>query len=347
MSETPVLLLLMLASFLLSHLVRVLALRRRWLDHPNERSSHHSPTPKSGGLGFALAYSGALLLFHAEGLLAPGELAALLLALPAALLGLLDDVFNLNIGTRIAGQALLALGVVACLGGLPPLPLPGLDLELGAAGYLIGTLGLVWLVNLYNFMDGIDGLAALEACFVGLAAAFLCWRQGQPDTALLALALAAATAGFLPLNLPPARLFMGDAGSTWLGLILGTLGLLTAARGAMHLWSWAILLGVFVVDTAMTLARRYHRGEIWYYAHRSHAYQHAALQHGSHGRVDLYISLVNFFWLFPLAWISLANVEWAMLIALLAYIPLVFLGNFYNAGKQDNYKIESAGTSRG
>lgn len=319
------------ASFLLTHLVLYVALHQQWLDVPNARSSHVIPTPKGGGLGFAAVFT--LALFHAwgQGMLDDREALALALCLPAALLGLLDDLFNLNISTRITAQGLLALAVLACLAGLPPLSM-GDGSVLSVWIWLPAALALVWLINLYNFMDGIDGLAALEALFVCLAGAFFAYRAEDAGFGFLLLALAAAIAGFLPLNLPRARIFMGDAGSTWLGLVLGTLGLISAQRGVMHVWAWAILLGVFVSDASLTLLRRFICGEVWYHAHRSHAYQQAARVLGSHGKVDLFISLVNFVWLFPLAWISLVFPRWALLFTLIAYIPLILLGFFFRAG---------------
>src|SRR5690606_28005281 len=155
------------------------------------------------------------------------------------------------------------------------------------------------------------------ALFVCLAAAFFAARAGRHGDLFLLLALAASLAGFLPFNLPRASIFMGDAGSTWLGLVLGTFGLLTMAHDYMHLWSWSILLGVFITASTLTLTRRALRGDVWYHAHRSHAYQHASRRYG-HGRVDFFIIVVNFVWLFPLAWISLTYPDFAIVLTISA-----------------------------
>ena len=335
MSEIPILFLLLVASLLLTTLCIILARRRHWLDLPNSRSSHAVPTPKSGGVGFVLVFTAATCYAYARGYLSGTELFALLAVFPVALLGLLDDFHNLPIAVRIPTQMLCALLILWLLGGLPALPLFGVNLDFAWAGYLIGVMGLVWLINLYNFMDGIDGLAGLEACFACLAVAFFAWRQGQPEHVFLLLALVSTLLGFLILNLPRASIFMGDAGSNYLGLMLGTLGLITVASGLMNIWSWAILLGVFIVDSTLTLLTRYQRGERWFHAHRDHAYQHAAEASGSHGKVDLGLMLLNLLWLFPLSWVTLTYPDYGLLSTIIAYIPLIVLGKFYKAGVRE------------
>lgn len=338
MSEILVLITVFLGSFLLTFLVGKISQNCRWLDVPNARSLHGRPTPKSGGIAFVLVFLGASLYSFNQGYINLRELSALLLGLPVALMGFLDDLVNLNVSIRMGVHFTVSLLALMLLGGLPDLPVFSLVVEFGPAGYIIGVLGMIWLINLYNFMDGIDGLAGLEACLVALAAAFFAWSGGAHQEAFVLSCLVVSVAGFVLLNLPPARIFMGDAGSNFLGFMLGTIGLVTIHHGLMNIWSWAILLGVFIVDSTMTLLRRLAAGEIWYYAHRNHAYQHAALRHASHGKVDLFIVLVNLFWLFPLAWISLDRAEWGLLLTMLAYMPLVMLGIYYKAGIEQSWE---------
>jgi Fuc2NAc and GlcNAc transferase len=133
-------------------------------------------------------------------------------------------------------------------------------------------------------------------------------------------------------NWPPAKVFLGDAGSGFLGLTLGALWIHSSRATPELLWSWAILLGVFVVDATVTLLRRVYRGAKSYEAHRDHAYQHAALQHGAHVWVTIAIGALNLFWLLPLAWL-VAEARLDGLVGLLiAYTPLVWLGIRYEAG---------------
>lgn len=198
-------------------------------------------------------------------------------------------------------------------------------------------VSLVWLLNAYNFMDGIDGFAAAETVFVSGAAALLIGfnTNAVSGDMMLALLIMASTAGFLFWNIPPARIFMGDVGSGFLGLILGVLAILTVRNGSLSMWVWVILLGVFVVDATITVLRRMIRGVRWHEAHRSHAYQHAARRWKSHGKVTVAISLINIFWLLP--W-SLAAFHWphfGVVFATVALTPLVYLALRLDAGIEE------------
>ncbi|MEX2366206.1 MAG: glycosyltransferase family 4 protein [Pseudohongiellaceae bacterium] len=335
MSVTVVPVILLVGSFVLTCCSRFLALRWQWIDIPNGRSSHLTPTPKGGGVGFVLIFSAAVGYLLATDYLAVNQSLALSLSLVVAISGLLDDFKSLPVRIRVSVQLLAAGGVMISMGGLPQLPVFNMGINFGWVGYIIGTLGLVWLINLFNFMDGIDGLAALETGFVCLAASILVSLQGGYEDAFVLLCMLAAISGFLLLNFPPAKIFMGDVGSQYLGLTLGTLGLITIQDGYMHIWSWAILLGSFIVDSTLTLYKRLRAGKLWYHAHRTHAYQHAAIKLASHLKVDLGVTLINLCWLFPVAWFSLVYTSWAMVLTFIAYVPLIILGNFYRAGQED------------
>jgi Fuc2NAc and GlcNAc transferase len=198
-----------------------------------------------------------------------------------------------------------------------------------AAGWfadVLVALYLVWLLNLYNFMDGIDGIAGVEAVSVSLGAAVLVYLATDSSSAVdisLPLLLAGAVAGFLVWNFPPARIFMGDAGSGFLGITIGILSLHAGALAPPLLWSWLILLGVFVVDATFTLLRRLLRGERVYQAHRSHAYQRAARRCGRHLPVTLAVAAINMFWLLPVAaCVATGRLDGAAGL-LIAYAPLV------------------------
>jgi Fuc2NAc and GlcNAc transferase len=191
------------------------------------------------------------------------------------------------------------------------------------AGAVLAVLGLAWLLNLFNFMDGIDGLAGLQAVCVSVGGACLAWLAGAPDAGRAPLLLAAASAGFLVWNRPPARIFMGDVGSGFLGLMLGVLALDAARVRPGLLWGWAVLLAVFVADASVTLLRRALRGERLSAAHRSHAYQRLVRRWGGHRPVTVLVGAIDVLWLLPLA---LATVHWpaaAAALTALAYAPLL------------------------
>jgi Fuc2NAc and GlcNAc transferase len=197
---------------------------------------------------------------------------------------------------------------------------------------VLAAFYLVWLLNLYNFMDGIDGIASVEAICVCLGAAIIYILTGHSDLLLLPLLLACAVAGFLFWNFPPAKIFMGDAGSGFLGIILGCLSLQGAWISSQFLWVWLILLGVFIVDATVTLIRRLIRGDKVYEAHRSHAYQFASRRVGKHLPVTSAVGVINLCWLLPVA---LCVVHFGLdgaLGVIIAYAPLLALAFIFKAG---------------
>jgi Fuc2NAc and GlcNAc transferase len=181
--------------------------------------------------------------------------------------------------------------VLYCLGGIPEFQFLDFSLDAGWFGIGVVAFVLVWLLNLFNFMDGIDGIAASEAIFVSSAGAFFSWLMGSDNISIILLILAASTTGFLALNWPPAKIFMGDVGSNFLGLIIGVIAYASILEGA-SVWIWLILLAVFLVDSGVTLLRRILNGEKWHEAHCSHAYQHAAKKWG-HKKVTISVILIN------------------------------------------------------
>jgi Fuc2NAc and GlcNAc transferase len=182
------------------------------------------------------------------------------------------------------------------------------------------------MVNLYNFMDGIDGIAATQCILACASAALLAWMGRAPggaEYALFCLLLAAAQLGFLFWNWPPARLFMGDAGSVPTGLLLSGLALLGWAQGLLDLACWLILLAVFITDASWTLLWRLFSGQPVAQAHRLHAYQRLSRYWGSHMLIDVLLMAINAAWLFPLAWAAHSFPEYAFILVILAYLPLL------------------------
>lgn len=320
------------AAWLMTWGVRRYALAHNVLDLPNSRSSHKVPTPRGGGMAIVVTCSLALVVLGVSGLLAPSALFALLGAgTLVALIGFLDDHQPVAARWRLLVHFLAAAWGLFWLGGMPEVRVLGLGALSGWLWSLLGLVYLVWLLNLYNFMDGIDGIAGVEAICVCLGGALLYVLAGHHQMALLPLLLALASAGFLFWNFPPARIFMGDAGSGYLGLLIGLFSLQAAWVAYELLWSWLILLGVFVVDASVTLLRRLLLGVPVYQAHRSHAYQHASRQFGRHLPVTVAVAVINICWLLPLS-LWAAQGQGGLFILLLAYVPLVLLAFWYRAG---------------
>ena len=253
-----------------------LGVRGRLLDVPGARSLHIRPTPTGGGTGIitALALVAVLAAPGADDAL-DGTVAVLLaLAGLLCITGLLDDLRGLGVGTRLVVQSCCAAVVVAVLMA-PVSP---------AVLILLSGICLVGFTNVFNFMDGIDGLAATHAAFAGLAGALLIDdKAAHAELVFLLSTTGACAAGFLAWNWPPARLFMGDAGSLPLGFLLTALALLATQAGALDGWCWLILWAPFLCDAGITLVLRAMARKPLFRAHREHAYQRLA--EGGHRRV--------------------------------------------------------------
>jgi Fuc2NAc and GlcNAc transferase len=323
------------ASLLGSGIVRRYALRANLVDVPNSRSSHAVPTPRGGGLAIVLPFLAAGLLLTGLSLLDRNTMLALGAGAAIAWIGFLDDRRQLSAKLRFAVHLAAAIIAVAVLGGISA----GIFGGYGRSEYWVGSAAAVfvfaWATNLFNFMDGIDGLAGSEAIFISTAGAILNWLNGGDTGLTVAMScLSAATLGFLPWNWPPARLFMGDVGSGFLGFTLTVLAVSASRRGGVPIEVWGILAGVFLVDASVTLIRRIARGDTWFEAHRTHAYQHLAVRWRGHLPVTLLACAINVGWLFPWALYAANHQRYALLCMTSALAPLVLFALLANAGKQ-------------
>jgi len=318
-------------TLLLAELYRRHALKAGIIDTPNHRSSHTQPTPRGGGL--AIVISHGLLIAYAvftELLTAPIATALICGSGIVAITGFIDDYRSLSSRSRFCLHFAASLVALYLLPSLPTLPLGPLELKISGLGIIVCAIGLTWLINLYNFMDGIDGIATIEAVSVLVGASAILINHDYNAEVLLLLT--APLLGFLVLNKPPAKLFMGDGCSGYLGMAIGLLALITSSSGAINLWSWAILLAVFITDSSWTLITRILTGQAWQQAHRSHSYQILSRRLQSHGKVSSGVAAINLFWLTPLAWLASTEPNFAILLALLAYLPLGILCAKQKAG---------------
>ncbi len=320
----------------LTWLFRLYALKRSLIDVPNSRSSHTIPTPRGGGVAVVLTFLFMLPILGLIGSIEWPMIWALSGAgVGIALIGFLDDLGHIPARWRLSAHFICATWGLLWIGGLPPLIWFGSSISLGWFGHVCAALYLVWLLNLYNFMDGIDGIASIEAITVCLSGVFLYFIVGQFNSGIPLLFLAASVFGFLVWNFPPAKIFMGDAGSGFLGLTLGIFSLQAAHANVNLLWAWLILLGVFIVDATCTLIRRLLIGEKIYEAHRSHAYQHASRKYRAHKPVSLAVGAINMIWLLPFAiTVVLGKLDGALAV-LITYTPLILLAYYFDAGLSD------------
>lgn len=329
-------------AFILTAMLHRYAIARTLLDVPNSRSSHTVPTPRGGGVSIVVTFLISLAAMWGWDLIDShffwGISGAGLLV---AVVGFIDDHEHIAARWRLLGHFVASIWMLYWIGGLPSIEVFGVGFDVGWLGFVLATFYLVWLINLYNFMDGIDGIASVEAICVCLGACVLYWFSGAAYLVWAPLLLGAAVAGFLFWNFPPAKIFMGDAGSGFLGIVLGGLSLQAAWFSADLLWGWLILLGVFVVDATFTLFRRLLRGDKVYEAHRSHAYQYASRRFGSHLKVTIFVLLINLLWLLPIA---LGVVRFGLnssLGLILAYAPLIALAIKFRAGELEGPSVKS------
>jgi Fuc2NAc and GlcNAc transferase len=254
--------------------LRGIAVRRALFDAPNERSLHRSPTPRLGGVAIATS---ALLALCVQAVLSASSEWVWLSAIGAALagVGLVDDLRSLPAAPRLALHVVAGVAVVRGLAPNVVYLTPGYSPSVPAT--IVAIAIIVWVVgvlNIYNFMDGMDGLAGSQAIFAALVYAWWFAIVGAPTIALLCATLVAATSGFLMHNFPPARIFMGDAGSTFIGFCLASLAVV-GMRYGMAMATVALPIAPFLLDATFTLCRRVHRREAIWKAHRSHLYQRA------------------------------------------------------------------------
>lgn len=336
-------------SFVLTGIFRRYALVKSLFDIPNSRSSHTVPTPRSGGLAFVLSITISVIWLAIYSWI-DNEITnvyqtVIIGGILIAAIGLVDDFRHVPAKWRFLIHAIVA-GYTVIMLGIPDIDLGVIIIKSNFFLEIVFVIGIIWLINLYNFMDGIDGLAGVEAmCATGGAALIILIGTGyvsvitNPDElyslsiVFLLLIIMIAVFGFLIWNWPPARIFMGDVGSSYLGFVFGVLVISSPMESILTVWTWFILLGVFFVDATTTLLRRMIARERWYAAHKSHAYQHAAQIFSSHRIVTVSVILVNMIWLFPLAWLATMKPSWGAVLAIIAYMPLIILAIKLRAGK--------------
>lgn len=312
-----------IVSYLAIHFYLRYATHKQILDVPNERSSHVLPTPRGAGIAFAGIFFAFIALIGINHFLPLRETVAILSGILVAAIGYWDDRCGLSIRKRLLVQLLAAGLVVASLANFH---LPG---EASSSIFIIGILvaieivGITWLLNLTNFMDGIDGIVAIEVLTVTLVcAAIIVAEQGMTVTSFLYALLGATVAPFLFFNWSPAKIFMGDVGSCFIGFMLSVISLIAVAHHHLSLFCPLILLAVFICDATSTLLTRMITGQRWYEAHRTHAFQILASQFG-HRRVSASIGIVNLLWLAPMAIAAEYDQAHGLIYTVIAFAPIL------------------------
>ena len=318
---------LFITSFILIGCFRIYALHKNLLDKPNHRSSHTVTTPRGAGIVFMILW---LIFVGSSYLFGYVKLEQLLVLLPGSVLisviGYLDDHDNVSAKWRLTIQFIVAIVSLIALGSFSHIQFGQHIIYLGWFGSVLAAIAIIWSINLYNFMDGIDGIAAIEALFVFGIGGFLLWLAGGQELAILIWGMGAIVAGFLLWNFPPAKIFMGDSGSALLGFLAVIFSLMGTVFYKIPVLLWVILYGLFWFDASVTLIRRIFYREIWYKAHRLHAYQRLQLQGWSHGKILVGVIIINVLLSGLTIWADyspnylLAALSIALIILLLSYL---------------------------
>jgi len=304
------------------------ALKNKIISSPNFRTLHLGDAITGGGIVFSLIFFSSTFYFWSIEFLTDEIFFVLGIGgFFGALLGFLDDLFNISAIKKLIFHTILSawsiywleLGIFSDIDWIPDIISIGLS-----------VLFLVWVINAYNFIDGIDGLAISGATFISGGLILIMIITNNPsELTIIYFSLLACALAFMIFNWPPARIFMGDSGSIFLGYIIGTLVLLTIERGDVTEWTWLVIFGYFFADTTVTQLMRLLLVKKWYKAHRSHAYQNLARISGSHLKVTSGIIIYHFVWLLPLMIFSIKLPDFSMFAAALAVFPAMLFAVKY------------------
>lgn len=308
---------------------------KRITDIPSERSSHVTPTPRGGGIGFVitvtLGFFVYLIFWGSSGM---GQLITFLGVISLiSLLGWFDDRKDLSRRFRLGVQLISALVILFIIANLNYMTLPYTgSVYLGFAGTLMGMIWIIGTTNIYNFMDGVDGLSSVQAIFAAVGWGLFFYLNGESDLFVLNFFLLAGIGAFIALNWPPAKIFMGDVGSLYLGFLFAAMPFLAAAVmpaieiGDM-IWFAAILLWPFLYDGSFTIIRRLINGENIFEAHRSHLYQRLNIIGWPHNSISILYALFSFLTL-NLAHIYLDSGDEVKLSIIIILVLLSFVYSF-------------------
>ena len=294
---------------------------------PNFRSLHKQPIPSGGGIIISFVYISSTVCFIFLENISSDILFKLAIGgLAASIFGLMDDVIEVRTTTKLLVQIMLSVWILFIFSESLQSTFDVIAGKFYWPFIVISVFFLVWLSNVFNFMDGIDGMLTSESMLITFSAALiiLLVHGGGENTVLLFL-LGIVCLGFLLFNFPPASIFIGNAGSMFLGYLVGCIIFKTIIDNDINVWTWLIILGHFLSETTLTTVMRIKLTKNWYKPHRSHAYQNLARIWDSHKLVTIGSMIFHLFWLFPLALISAFNPEVGFILFLLAVFPVVLL----------------------
>ena len=341
-------------SFICSYSIEKLFVKYSlFLDIPTKRSSHDSPKPTAGGISILLSYLIYIFLLLSFNHIFIPELDAnqaetnqvfyiLLISLvPIIIIGLIDDSKKVNISLRLLVQLFSATIIIYYFYIRSDNNIFDVNTYSQQASFTIVVLSIIlsmWLMNLYNFMDGIDGYASIQCIFVSLSASILAYINSSGDFMYLyILGLGLASIGFLGRNIYPAKIFMGDTGSVSIGCIFAFFIFYSASESILSIYTWLILLSIFVVDSSYTLLVRIVTKKNISEAHLTHAFHKVARKSNSPIIANKILMYINIFWVFPLAALSNIYINYNFIVTIIVYLPLLFFLINIGAGLEEEH----------
>lgn len=311
-----------------------------FIDEPNARSSHKKPVPTSGGLAILFSYLTFIYLLSIFITIDFDIFLILTIAIfPIITICLIDDFKKVNILLRLFTQFFTASFIIYYFQVSNDIFFDA-DSYTRQSALLIIILSVIlsmWLMNLYNFMDGIDGYASLECIFISLAASLLAYNNNPNSFIYMYLAgLGAANLGFLIRNWYPAKIFMGDTGSVSLGCIIAFYIFFSASESILSIYTWLILLSIFIADASYTLLVRVVTKRNIGHPHLTHAFHIITIKKNSHLFTIKWMIIINMVWVFPLALLSNTYMSYHIVITMVAYLPLLFYLIKIGAGLEQN-----------
>lgn len=312
-------------------------------DIPTDRSSHSIPTPRGGGLGFVITSVAAFIIYFAwQGILSSDAYLSFVITLGIiASLGWFDDKNNLSAITRFAIQVISATIILFFVGTLDTFSLPYVpEFSLGILSSFLGILWITGVTNIYNFMDGIDGIATEQALTASAGWMIFASLWNEPILFTINLIVFATVLVFLIYNWAPAKIFMGDVGSLFLGFFFAVMPFLAASVSeeytiATTLWIGALLIWPFLFDSSSTLIFRVRQGENIFEAHRSHLYQRLNIAGWSHAKIStLYLAFSLFCLIIALFHFHESDMVQISLLILLVSLSLMYMWIVHNIEKK-------------
>lgn len=320
------------------------ARQKQITDIPTHRSSHTVPTPRGGGIGFVITTLSLLLLYSIfVRIESSGHIWVLVIALiMISILGLADDKDGLSKKVRFLVQFCVALLILSLVQGLDWIYIPGvLELNVVVLGIPLGLLWFIGVTNIYNFLDGVDGIATIQGIVAAVAWCVFGYLLNEPLLIIANIILCGTLLAFLRYNWTPARIFMGDAGSVFLGLWFAAMPFWAASmqqtfHSGQTIWFAAIILWPFLFDGSFTIFKRFRNGENILDAHRSHLYQRLHIAGWSHKKVSLLYGMLAVISMF-FGFAFLYSPEYVRLgIAAWLFITSLFFARYVDKVEQKN-----------